>query len=316
MLDNRASALTNELLKFITSYLFSDDFNKVDRLREFRASYIHTGQDKLVAIEQILNFSKNLKGSDASALSEIYYGLELNGFITSYFNSNQWNKIVTALQIFSELRIKVRAREVYPLLNHQRSEVREITLLYLLNMSKNDPLKFFKVIERPLTLGQQIYIEDSLKHSYIGEVPDFSKWLDHKLTSVVEFSLRMMGEFNQFANIPKVERFLDHDEQNLKLTALKCLGRMEHAEIIPQMISKFKDEPLEMKKAIIDVVSAIGTYSQFASLTSDIMTSHDTLKVRFFNINRLLTSNRMDSDLISLDFGVKTVERPILGNAI
>ena len=133
------------------------------------------------------------------------------------------------------------------LLNDSKIEIRLQTVLYFIKLSEKDPLDFLYKLQEPLTIWQQIHIAAALKN-YEGEIPDFSQWLTHEQESVVVFSIKMIAEYGQFENIPKVVPFLNSSNDEFKSEAMTCLCKLGHEDTVDLSIANFPTSSVVIKK--------------------------------------------------------------------
>ncbi len=218
------------LIDFLNSYLFDEDFNKELEIKDFKENHLMTSLEIKVTIKEILHFHENLKGESARDLETLFIKLGLVEFTLLDLEDGRWFTTARAINALSELRIEVPNHRIEAYLNESRNEVRQQSQLYFLKLAKEQPLKFLDKTVRPLTTWQQIYIENALKNFYKGPAPDFSQWLYHDLTSVVEFSIRMIARYNQFENIPKLIPFLKSKNDTLKCEAITSLTKLIEIE--------------------------------------------------------------------------------------
>lgn len=283
--NRRKEKLSNLCIEFITTYLFDDRIKKKRLVKRF-SRILKNDFDKHIATYQILEFSANIKGESNEDIRDLFKDLHLDKFNIRKLQSNRWEKKARALFVFSELSFPIDINEIIGLINHKRIEVRQQCLLYILKAAKNNPLEFLDRMERPLTLWQKIYIEDSLKNDYQGTIPDFSNWLQHKFESVVVFAIRMIGEFNQFENIPKLQALLSSENNAIKKEAIRCLNQMSDDTIIPGLLENFKNETSPVQIEILKLIKSNGTYEQFLTLLTPIIKAEDAVRVTYFNMNR------------------------------
>lgn len=290
--NNRKQHLTNLLLNFVTAYLFDEDFDNPKAPLTFKQKELITNYDKKIAIKQLLVFNKNVKGKSNTRIKDLFAVFGLHEFVFSQLQSKAWQDKARALFVLSKLSVQLPETHIKSLINHKKVEVRQQCLLYILKLAESKPLDFLNTIERPLTLWEEIHIEDNLKHSYKGKIPDFSNWLSHKYESVILFAIRMISEFNQFENISKIENLLKAKNDKIRVEAMHCLARIGSRDMIPELIANFENESDYTKKAILDIIRKNGNYEQFTALFPKITTAEDSIKIKYFNMNYLFNSKK------------------------
>jgi hypothetical protein len=303
MRNTRKEKLEILLLDFINNYLFNDEFDKAKGMVEFGTRHLKSGYDRKIALKQLLVFDENLKGESSALIKELFFGLGLYNFLISDLSKAAWYNKARALFVFSHLDVKIPEEMVEPLINSKRNEVRQQAILYLLNRRTDDPLGFLDKIDRALTLWQQVYMENSLK-DYPGEMPDFSKWLDHKIASVVVFCLKMIADHNQFENTPAMLKLIDHADPGVRQQAIISLRKMEVLEMLPILIANFPRESIALKQEILKTIREIGSEKELKLVAHSINTEDRALKIDYLKIARYFNPKIPRSKLRVLNTGV------------
>lgn len=272
------------LIDFLNSHLFDEDFDKELEIKNFKENHLKTSLEIKVTIKEILHFHENLKGESARDLETLFSKLGLVEFTLLDLEDRRWFTKARAINALSELSIEVPNHKIEAYLNESRNEVRQQSQLYFLKLAKEQPLKFLDKTVRPLTTWQQIYIENALKNFYKGPAPDFSQWLDHDLTSVVEFSIRMIARYNQFENIPKLIPFLKSENESLKCEAITSLTNLEDMEFLDLIIPNFMENSRVIKLEILNTVKQIGTYADLKRIGDQIANTDWELRIKYHNI--------------------------------
>jgi len=274
------------LIEFLNSYLFDEDFDKELEIRNFKENHLKTKLEIKVTIKEILHFHENLKGESARDLETLFNKLDLVEFTLLDLDDGRWFTTARAINALSELSIEVPNDKIETYLNESRNEVRQQSQLYFLKLAKEQPLKFLDKTVRPLTTWQQIYIENALKNFYKGPAPDFSQWLYHDLTSVVEFSIRMIARYNQFENIPKLIPFLKSENDTLKCEAITSLTNLEDIGLLELIIPNFINNSRTIKLKILDAVEQIGDYEDLKRVGEQIKPTEWELRIKYHNIEQ------------------------------
>ncbi|RKS50518.1 hypothetical protein BC962_2288 [Gillisia mitskevichiae] len=274
------------LIDFLNSYLFDEDFNKELEIKNFKENHLKTPLEIKVTIKEILHFHENLKGESARDLEVLFRNLGLVEFTLMDLDDGRWFTTARAINALSELSIEVPNDRIEAYLNESRNEVRQQSQLYFLKLAKEQPLKFLDKTVRPLTTWQQIYIENALKNFYKGPAPDFSQWLDHELTSVVEFSIRMIARYNQFENIPKLIPFLKSKNDTLKCEAINSLTNLEDTGLLELLIPDFSENSRIIKLQILEAVKQLGSYEDLKRVGAQLAPIDWELRIKYHNIEQ------------------------------
>ena len=276
------------LVNFINEYLFNEDFDKEKEIHDFKENYVRTSLQKKIAIKLILLYNDNFKGESSVAIRELFSKLELHDFVTHDLEKGRWFKKAKALYVMSQLGMPISEVTLNKLLNSPRPEVREQALLYFIKLSKDNPLDFFDNIIVPLTLWLQIFIENALKYTYQGPVPDFSRWLNHPLNTVVEFCIKQIAEYNQYENIPALLPFLDHPAESVKKQALRTLIKLGYEETADLVIPAFGLQSRVIKKEILRMFLQFGIRDKLHLLEDHINESEPDVKIDYLTVKKAL----------------------------
>ena len=284
----------NLLIDFLNSFLFDEDFDKEVEITNFKLHHLKSSLEIKVTIKEILHFHENLKGESAKELETLFLQLGLVDHVLTDLNNGSWFTKARAINALSELSIVVPNHKIEAYLNESRNEVRQQSQLYFLKLSQNSPLQFLDKTFRPLTTWQQIYIENALKNFYKGEAPDFSKWLDHDLLSVVEFSIRMIARYNQFEHIEKLLPFLDHEEDSLKCEAIHSLTNLEYQGLLELIIPNYNTRSRALKLQIMEAVAELGSYEDLQKLEAQLHRTDWEFRIKYLNIEQGFLPDKKD----------------------
>ncbi|MCO6149196.1 HEAT repeat domain-containing protein [Flavobacterium sp. NRK1] len=274
----------NLFIDFINVYLFSPDF-KESQLTEFKNTYLETGLQKAIAIKVILIYNQNFKGESNTALKKLFFLLGLENVVLRDLKNKKWYKRARAVYVLSNLKIKADERIMISLLNDKKVEIRLQTVLYFIKLSEKDPLNFLYKLQEPLTIWQQIHISAALKN-YEGEIPDFSQWLTHEQESVVTFSMKMIAEYGQFENIPKVIPFFNSLNDEIKKEAIICLRKLGYEETVDLSIADFSSSSITVKKEILKVIKELGDYKKLMLLLPSVTNDDIEVKTEFLRVEQ------------------------------
>ncbi|HEA31381.1 MAG TPA: HEAT repeat domain-containing protein [Leeuwenhoekiella sp.] len=283
--EERKKTLEILLIDFVNNFLFDEEFDKSKNSVNFKNKHLKTPYDSKIAITQILLFNENLKGESSSLIKELFFGLGLYTFLLKDLKGNAWHKKARALFVFNKLSVEVPEPLVVSQLNSKREEARHQAILYFINSSENDPLSFLDKIDTPLTLWQQIGMENAMK-AYSGEIPNFSKWLNHKQQSVVIFCIKMIVDHNQFENILSVQKLVNHPNARVRRQAIVSLRKMEIGEVLPVLIKNFPNEGPKIKQEILKNISKLGSEEELKMIAPHIHTKDRVLKIEYLKIAR------------------------------
>ncbi|MCM5662707.1 HEAT repeat domain-containing protein [Galbibacter mesophilus] len=271
--------------EFINSYLFEEDIDRGVLVEKYEIENLKTNLQKKVFLKSLVGINENFKGESSIALKKLFHQLNLDAFLLKNLQKGDWDKQSRAIYLLAELSIK-KNNLVATFLNAKRMEVREQAIYYYLKVSTGKPLEFFSRLTTDLTPWELIYVEDSLKYYYEGSMPDFSKWLDHKLISIVIFSIKMIAQFDQFENIPKVIPFVDHPDEKVRKQAIKTLCKLSCHDILGKLIDKFPKESTVIKKEIISAIMQLGIRVDLLAIKTHVSENDWSTKLAFERVEQ------------------------------
>lgn len=282
------------LIDFLNSYLFDEEFDKELEIIKFKEGHLNSPLEIKVTIKEILQFHENLKGESARELESLFSKLGLVEYLLVDLKKDSWHTTARAINALSELAIIVPNHNIEIYLNNPHDEVRQQSQLYLLKLSKENPLQFLNKTVRPLTTWQQIYIENALKNFYKGPAPDFSQWLSHDLLSVVEFSIRMIARYNQYEHIEKLLPFLKHENDTIKWEAIHSLINLEYTGLLDLVIPEFSTNERIVQLEILEAVKKLGTHEDLKKIGLQIRTTDWELRIKYLNIEQGFLPNKKE----------------------
>ncbi|MDG3582823.1 HEAT repeat domain-containing protein [Galbibacter pacificus] len=271
--------------EFLNNYMFNDDFDIKNEIETFKSKHLNTPLKKKITLRQILIYNENFKGESSVLIKKVFQELELDQFVFNILKKGSWYAKARAIYVLSELLVK-EPRLVSPYLNAKHEEVREQAIYYFLKTATNNPLSFFKNLKTELTLWELVYIEDSIKYAYTGETPDFSIWLDHHLITIRIFSIKMIQQFNQFENIPKIIPFLYHENPHVRKETIRALYKLHYEALLEKVIPSFKDEEEVVKSEIIKAIQALGRIDQLKELKSLISNQDKRTELTYLQVEK------------------------------
>ncbi|MCL6218849.1 HEAT repeat domain-containing protein [Zunongwangia pacifica] len=285
----------------LNAYLFDEEFDKERELQKFKDEHLNKPLEIKIAIKEILLFHSNIKGESATQLRELFLQWELDEFCKKQLANSAWYSKSRALFSLSEMLIKVELENIKPLLNHKQDEVRQQAQLYFIKLAEDNPLEFLDHIDKPLTLWEEIFIEDALKNEYHGPMPDYSNWLHSVQNSVVDFAIRMIAKFNQFENISELLPLLEHSCEQVRRETIRSLCALEHYEVIDTLISQFEEETNLVKKTILDAIEHLGSYNDLMMLKDKIQDNEWDLKIKYYGIAQYFLPEKKQSIYIQYE---------------
>lgn len=260
----RTNRFKNDFINWVNYFLFED--HKVEPDTQTIKNQLNSTWKKTAAINVLMDFKEYLKGESSSQVKELFYALELDKLVDQKFKRKKWYEVSKAIHICSALELVNFQSKIQKCLNSDKAEVRQQAILFFINISTNDPLDFLKSIKKPLTLWEQIYIEEYLRTNYHGAAPNFLEFLHSPLESVQAFAIKMIGVHDQFENVQKILPFLYGSSQNLKSVAVKALAHLDPPQLINFCNLYFDKESPEIQALCLHLLAQNGNHEEVLKL--------------------------------------------------
>jgi len=255
---------------FVTEMLFSSD-NSISSSDRFKSR-------KKYLVKLIYHLHNDLIGASADKLREMFIANNLHRYTLnkakSFLNYKK-AQYIKALYVMKIEEVIPFAKKYFKS-NHEN--LRTESLLANITFSENNDFSFLYEIQYKLTDWEQIRIYDLLIKNSIN-VPDFSNWLNSPNKSVVVFCLRMIRLFHQDVNIYKVATLLDNEDPTIRFNTLTTLRDFKDEFLLPQFISRYKNETDENKLQIIKNISSIRNNTSIEFLQNILLSEKFYLKL-------------------------------------
>lgn len=279
-----------EKIKHKTSAKIERLFNKII-FENYLNSEIEI-QDELIAIFKSQRFLK--KNKMINGVYQIELAIEI---LTNIRNNNpsinqRYSLIINALGVkkyldkkmtFSSPGTKKKALSIYSelgmagtdskLLSHAYShnkEIRNEARLSYLNLSKNDPYRFFDELKEDLSEWNQIKLMNMLieQSSNIG-LPNFGKWIAYsKNKSLIIFLIKAVAYFEQYKTIDVIRTKINDSDHKLRSEAILALGKLKDTDSEEILKQIYYNQPDECQSAIIETVGIFKTGKSLEFLIS------------------------------------------------
>lgn len=230
--------------------------------------------NRRVLITEIIRLHKNFSGNFAQNLEKFYLQLGLEQDSFKKLKSKRWYIKAQGISELAEMNVSSAAPAIEKYIEHTSELVRLGAQLAILKLSEENILGFLDHIKTPLTDWHQLNLQQILSHKDRDKIPEFSRWLHSENNSIVEFSVKMVGLYNQVSAIPLLVQLLQHPEFKVKLATIQALQKLDASEALTELEAAFyRETNKELKLAIIKALENIG-YDQISFFEKE-LTSYD-----------------------------------------
>jgi|GEM_PF-564689 len=246
MKTKKEKAIKEKLRELISSFLFDEDSQRsLQSLKKHKSKL-----ERQSMIDEILLLKTNLSGEVSQKLKELYYQLELDKDSMNKLKHRKWEIKAKGLLELEKMDIREAASKIIPLLNSKIEPVRVEAYFAYIGISTDNPFSFLNHIRYPLTVWEQLNIYNIIKTNEI-DVPDFSQWFHSSFPSVVLFSLKMAGLFEQLKVAHQIVELLDHEDAQIRHQAIDALGNLFYSDASSKLQAIFSKETAENQRAIL-----------------------------------------------------------------
>jgi hypothetical protein len=194
-------------------------------------------------LQELQRLKKSLSGQPAENLEKLYRQLDLAGLSARSLRSRRWHRKARGIQELAAMNQAGFVAEIYPLTNHRHPVVRMEAQIALVFLQQYQGLGFFEDLVHPLTQWHQMKLLQLLASQPIPSAADITRWLQSPNVSVVQFTLRLIGEQHAGNFQQEVIACLCHPDETIRRQAIACLGEIPSAPAAKALRDLFRREP-------------------------------------------------------------------------
>lgn len=272
--ENRVDRLRKKFELLITSVIFDpDDLDLEQRTQRYKLfdhykkNYLNTREARQILIDEILNLYKDLSGSPARNLRQLYLSLQLYNDSIRKLKDPRWHIRTKGVKELSAMEARQGYSRIYRLVNHPNPILRMEAQLALIKMMDFQALTFLDDTRYPISEWQQINllaVMATLDRQM--NLPDISKWLHSPNESVIIFTLKMISYFALMDLTKQVTRMLNHPSLKVRKAVVQTLGDLDAASALSLLKKRFYNYEKDFKLAVIDVSKKIAIEKDFPFL--------------------------------------------------
>lgn len=276
---------------------------------------------KNVIQQIILHAHRNLKGETVVRLQELYFKLKLDEYTIKKIRSNNWKTKAKGIREAAQLNITSTKSLIINDINNNNPILRQEARLAIIKLLGKLPYKLFNNFKFTLSEWEQFHIYEILKRKEI-EIPQFSQWLNSENSSIVDFAIRMIGEYQQIEAFSMlIEILISENNPTIQKRIIETLGILENPAAIIILKKKYRSSSFESKIEIIRALGKITSNSNIKFLSKILKENDDILAmeaayslkksgemaVKELKIAALLSDKKTKSIIehVLLDFGQK-----------
>ncbi|MDQ6813588.1 MAG: HEAT repeat domain-containing protein [Bacteroidota bacterium] len=230
-------------------------------------------------IDELANGRKNIKGKAGERFLKLYLLLHLEEDSAAKLKSRKWNAVAKGIQELSMMQQHHYMSEIFSQINSRNEHVRMEAQSALVQLSGFGGLWFLNVLNHPISEWQQMRLISMLSASPVSDIPDLHLLLTSTNDSLVIFTLKLIGVFQQRSVHNDVVKCLGNKNEKVRFTAIKCLREINDENTPNILIRRFANETRMNKIAIVNAVGELGNKNHFKYLLEVLSLNDDTLKI-------------------------------------
>ncbi|RAI97568.1 HEAT repeat protein [Chitinophaga skermanii] len=204
------------------------------------------------AVDQLINTKKNLIGIAGQNTVWLYEKLGLKKISLDNFHSRQWFLKAKGIYELYMMEQKDMQDELFPYTNSSNEYVRTEAQTAILAFEGFEGLRFFNTLTHPITNWQQIKLMEQLRPlDPPGIFEDMPNWLQSSNPMVVQFALKLAGEYQQFQVLDCVYKCLGSEHPAIREQAIIALVRMGDETSASAIIERYNNETKNNKQTIL-----------------------------------------------------------------
>lgn len=227
-------------------------------------------------VDRLIHYRKNLGGDTGLLLRKLYADMNLQKNSFDKLKSLSWNQKVKGIVELTNMDISIADVTILPLTNSKKPELRTAARKAYVQLSKNEPFKFFDIATEPLLPWDQLDLFKIITTTSNISIPNFSRWVSYSSNkSIISFCLKLIAHYTQNAAIPAVMKLLETKDHYLRADAINCLGKLSAEEAEDKLGAIYSNQPLICQLEILKALGRIGTGKYLDFLKHEFLYSSD-----------------------------------------
>ena len=219
---------------------------------------------KKVLLHEFIKLKKSLSGVPGDNVQKLYEQLGLNELSRARMNSKKWHLKAKGIQELAIMNQISYSPAILSLTNHKHPMVRMEAQTAMVHLHKYKGLDFFNNCTYPVTEWHQVNLLHLLSHQPVARVHGISNWLQSDNNTVVQFTLKLIGEQNAEEFCEEVVNLLYNNNLDVRRCAILCLGEILSDQAIEGLKKHFsKEKSKELKLCIISQLQKADAESTF-----------------------------------------------------
>lgn len=228
----------------------------INYLAEEQLHYKHK-LSRQILIDEILLIQKELAGSTAEHLRQLYFSLKLDRDSSKKLRSWDWQHKATAIHELAQMKVEKASKRLLKYTNHPNPHLRiEAQMGYIL-LHPQEPFNFLAEVEEDMSEWHQLNLLATISKNKEIQIPLFKTWLNSENDTVISFCLKMIAHYNQLDAIEELLVFIHHLDSKVRCNVIYALQKLEAEECVHLLLAMFPTELPDVQVAILNNLIAM-----------------------------------------------------------
>lgn len=227
-------------------------------------------------IDTLIQYRRNFRGEVGELLRKLYLDMGLMKEADDKLKNIRWEVQIKALTELTRMDISISDVTILPLTNSQKPELRAAARNAYVQLSKNEPFKFFDIATEPLLPWDQLELFKIITTTKDIPIPNFSRWVSYSENkSIVSFCLKLIAHYDQQSAIPAVMGILVNKDHYFRADAINCLGKLSAEQAETKMLEIYNTQPLNCQLEILKALGRIASGKHLEFLKTEFLYSYN-----------------------------------------
>jgi HEAT repeat protein len=266
-----------------------------------------------ILIDTLIRYRKNFRGEVGELLRKLYLDMNLQEDSYKKMKSRKWEQKIRALTELTQMDIAIADVTLLPLTNSRNPTLRAAARNAYIQLSKNEPFKFFDIATEPILPWDQLEMFKIITSSKDIAIPNFARYVSYSSNkSIVSFCLKLIAHYDQQSAIPAVSNLLETKDHYFRANAINCLGKLSAESIEHRLVFMYNSQPINCQVEILKAMGAIASGKHLEFLKTEFLYSFN-FEIQMAAARSIIAHNTQASRsllnelLETTDEGTKTI---------
>ena len=229
-----------------------------------------------ILIDTLIRYRKNFRGEVGELLRKLYIDMNLVEDSFAKLRTFKWETKIKALVELTQMDIPISDSMLLPLTNSRNPTLRAASRNAYIQLSKNEPFKFFDIATEPILPWDQMEMFKIITTTKDITIPNFSRWVSYSNNkSIVTFCLKLISHYDQQSAIPSVMELLGTKDHRFRASAINCLGKLSAEVAEEKLVTMYTSQPLNCQLEILKALGRIASGKHLEFLKQEFLFSNN-----------------------------------------